>query len=227
MSRLLSERIFDRIVLNPCLSESRTLAAYFTVKLTSCQLRSNRNWLRICRQQGEFFMLTNGSNHPCAKSPNASFYRETNARTQKRSFFHGKRWLSRTYHLPKEPWNNVKYDKPNTRNKDSSNLTELRSFLGLCNVSRRFKSIFARFAAPSHKKLRKDQSSTFQNLYEDKLQIMQLLKNALIPPIFLALPHSTGHFTFETDDCDLQLGFDFYESNLIRRSSLYVTGRDC
>lgn len=87
-----------------------------------------------------------------------------------------------------------------------TSLTELRSFLGLCNVFRRFVPNFARLAAPLHQRLKKDQPATFGSLNEEELNSMNSLKNALISPPVLALPNNSGHLTLDTDACNVQVG---------------------
>lgn len=64
--------------------------------------------------------------------------------------------------------------------KKPSTVTELRSFLGLCNVFRRFVRILAGIASPSTKKLRKDAPTTFDKLEEDGKKEFNSLKEKLM-----------------------------------------------
>lgn len=90
--------------------------------------------------------------------------------------------------------------------KEPKKLTELCSFLGFCNVCRRFVLNFARLAAPSNDKLRKDQPKTFGSLNEKERESMNSLKYALISPPVLALPNVAEHMTLDTDACNVQVG---------------------
>ena len=84
--------------------------------------------------------------------------------------------------------------------------TELRSFLGLCNVYRRFVPNFARIAAPLNKKLMKDQPTNFETLSAEEYDAFQTLKRRLIEPPILALPKGSKPYRLETDACDHQVG---------------------
>lgn len=87
-----------------------------------------------------------------------------------------------------------------------SNQLEIRSFMGSCNVFRRFKPNFVRLAAPLNNNLRKGHPSTFQMLNEKQLLPIQFLKNALISQPVLALFNPFGLFSLETDACDVHVG---------------------
>ena len=50
-------------------------------------------------------------------------------------------------------------------------ITDVRSFLGLCNVFRRFVKDFARIAAPLNAMLKKDRPATFDDLTDDDFNI--------------------------------------------------------
>lgn len=80
--------------------------------------------------------------------------------------------------------------------------TDIRSFLGLCNVFRRFVPNFSRVAAPLNKKLKKGQPSTFDELTQEEHGAYQPLKQALSTPPVLALPKLEGRYTVYTDSCD-------------------------
>lgn len=83
-----------------------------------------------------------------------------------------------------------------------TNLTERRSFLGLCNVFKHFIPNFANIASPLNRKLCKEQSSTFELLSIEETNSLNTLKDALILLPILALSNSTGFMTIDTDPCD-------------------------
>ena len=84
--------------------------------------------------------------------------------------------------------------------------TELKSYLGLCNVYRRFVPNFARTAAPLQKLLRKGQPFDLLPLDDDQLRAFDLLKQALAEPPVLCLPRSDLPFSIDTDACQHQIG---------------------
>ena len=84
--------------------------------------------------------------------------------------------------------------------------TDVRSFLGLCNVFRRFMPNFARMSAPLNKKLEKGQPAKFDELNAEETKAFEDLKGLLIAPPVLALPKAEGKYTVDTDACDLQVG---------------------
>lgn len=85
-------------------------------------------------------------------------------------------------------------------------VTDVRSFLGLCNVFRRFIPNFARVAAPLTAKLEKDHPQRFPSLSPTEENAFESLKQLLISPPVLALPRADGHYTLDTDACDVQVG---------------------
>jgi len=84
--------------------------------------------------------------------------------------------------------------------------TELRSFLGMCNVYRRFVPGFARIAAPLTDMLKKGEAESFQELTKDQSQAFDALRTALVNPPILSLPKEGLPFTLDVDACDYQLG---------------------
>lgn len=83
---------------------------------------------------------------------------------------------------------------------------ELQSFLGLCNVYRRFVPNFARIAAPLTKKLRKGEPQNFGDLDKAESEAYERLRDSMISPPVLALPRAGYSYTLDTDACDYQVG---------------------
>ena len=84
--------------------------------------------------------------------------------------------------------------------------TQLRSFLGLCNVYRRFVSNFARVSAPLNKLLKKEQSPKLEPFTDDEWKAFHKLKEALASPPVLRLPRENLLFSVDTDACEYQIG---------------------
>ena len=87
-----------------------------------------------------------------------------------------------------------------------TNVTELRSFLGLCNVYRRFVASFARVAAPLTAKLQKDRPFNFGPLNKEETEAYERLRDSMISPPVLALPTAGKPYVLDTDACDYQVG---------------------
>ena len=83
---------------------------------------------------------------------------------------------------------------------------ELRSFLGMCNVYRRFVPNFARVAAPLNQKLKKGEPFQFDSLNDEEYKAFADLKVRLISPPVLALPRHGLRYTLDTDACAHQVG---------------------
>ncbi len=90
--------------------------------------------------------------------------------------------------------------------KHPSAQTELRSFLGICNVYRRFVPNFACIAAPLNALWKKGMPTHIDTLLPPAADAFAEFKNALLNPPILALPRREGHFTLDTDASDAQLG---------------------
>ena len=90
--------------------------------------------------------------------------------------------------------------------KHPSTQTELRSFLGICNVYRRFVPNFARIAAPLNRMLKKGEPKDIDTLLPEQADAFEALKTALLNPPILALPRREGHFTLDTDASEHQVG---------------------
>lgn len=85
-------------------------------------------------------------------------------------------------HVASKTFNPVKSMQPPT------NVTQLRSFLGLHNVYSRFVSNFAQIAAPLTNKLRNYNRHTYPDMNKAEMNSLQHLKEALVKPPVLALP---------------------------------------
>ena len=82
---------------------------------------------------------------------------------------------------------------------------ELRSFLGLCNVYRRFVPNFAWTAAPLNALLKKGCPADQQKFNDEQSKAFDLLKQALISPPVLRLPKLGVPFSVDTDACKHQV----------------------
>jgi RNase H-like domain found in reverse transcriptase len=84
--------------------------------------------------------------------------------------------------------------------------TELRSFLGLCNVYRRFVKGLFKIAAPLNILLRKGETPQLSPLSPEQVLAFDTLRASLLHRPILALPRIEGAFTLDTDASDHQLG---------------------
>ena len=92
------------------------------------------------------------------------------------------------------------------RAKPPTTQTGIRSFIGLCNVFRRFVPNFARIATPLNRKLEKGQPFNFEVLTDPEYAAFEELKRRLVSPPILALPKRDGQYKLDTDACDTQVG---------------------
>jgi RNase H-like domain found in reverse transcriptase len=83
--------------------------------------------------------------------------------------------------------------------------TELRSFLGLCNVYRRFEPHFSAIAAPPNALLCKEMPPDLDRLSPEAIAAFQALCDRLLSPPVLALPRAVGQLWLDTDASDVQL----------------------
>ena len=89
--------------------------------------------------------------------------------------------------------------------------TEVRAFLGICNMYRRFAPNFARVAAPLNSLLTKGQPKSIPPPTEEQLRAFDTLRKALIAPPILILPDSSKPFSIDTDACDHQIGAALFQ----------------
>lgn len=61
-------------------------------------------------------------------------------------------------------------------------------------------------ASSLNQRLERIKPTTFAPFKGEKLQAMNTLKNALISLFVLEFPYSSGHMTFKTDACKVQIG---------------------
>lgn len=97
-------------------------------------------------------------------------------------------------------------------------MTELRSFLGYCNVFRRFVSNFADISAPLYNNVQKGNQRA-STLTEDERSSMNKIHEHLITLPILALQRTKGNYTIETDVCDLQIGCGLLQEQSDRTST--------
>ena len=83
------------------------------------------------------------------------------------------------------------------------NLTELRSFLGLCSYYRRFVSGFADIAAPLYKLQKRNVAFEWTDEQEDAFN---RLKEVLTTAPILGMPTADGRFYLDCDASDVGLG---------------------
>ena len=85
------------------------------------------------------------------------------------------------------------------------NKTQVRSFLVMCNIYRRFTRDFTRIANPLNQKVRKDAPQSWETLREET-KAFNTLKRALLTAPILALPRQGYRYTLDTDASEYQLG---------------------
>lgn len=91
--------------------------------------------------------------------------------------------------------------------------TEMRSFLGMCNVYRRFIPKFARMAAPLNQILKKGHPVALPPPTEEQQESFSLLKNALVSPPILRIQRPDLPYSVETDACKDQVGCALFQSH--------------
>lgn len=84
--------------------------------------------------------------------------------------------------------------------------TGIISFIGPCNVFRRFVPNFVRIATPLNRKLEKGQPFNFETLTDAEYVTFEELKRWMVSPPILALPEREIHYKPDTDACETQVG---------------------
>ncbi len=91
--------------------------------------------------------------------------------------------------------------------------TGLRSFIGLCNVHRRFVPNFARVSAPFMELLTKEFGPKLPQFDERRVGAFNLFKNALVSPPVLRLRRQNLRFSVELDARDHQLRCALFQTH--------------
>lgn len=104
--------------------------------------------------------------------------------------------------------------------------SELRSFLGLCNVYRRFVPNFSRVAAPLNKLLTKEYQADLKPFKEEERKAFRLLKKALASPPILRLPREGLPYSVDTDACNTRLDVHYCKRIQMERDILLDSGAD-
>lgn len=90
--------------------------------------------------------------------------------------------------------------------KEPMTQTPMCSFIGWCNIYRRFVPNFARVAAPLNKMLQNSYDFQLPAFNDDEPQAFITLKAALAHPPILQLPCMGAKLSVDTDACDYQVG---------------------
>ena len=90
--------------------------------------------------------------------------------------------------------------------------TELRSFLGTCNVYRRFVPNFAHVAAPLNQLLTKGTDSDLPATTPEQQEAFDLLKEALTSPPVLQRPDPNLEFSIDADASAFQVGCALFQN---------------
>ncbi|CDF38512.1 unnamed protein product [Chondrus crispus] len=91
--------------------------------------------------------------------------------------------------------------------------TQLRSFLGLCNVYRRFVPHYAKIAHPLNQLLKKGQPVQLEGFDEPCEKAFHKLKDAILAPPVLVLPKENLPYSVETDASDYQIGAALFQTH--------------
>lgn len=102
-----------------------------------------------------------------------------------------------------EVTNNTEVD--NRKLRVPATVTELRSFLELCNEFRQFLSSFARIASPSLNNLCTSKPNKTRSFTEEELSALKMGEKKLISPQVLTLPKSNRQTTLNTDANERQV----------------------
>ena len=90
--------------------------------------------------------------------------------------------------------------------------TQLRSFLGLCNVYRRFVPHYAKIVHPLNQLLKRGQPAQLEGFDESCKKAFYKLKEAMLAPPVLALPNKDLPYSVDTDASDYQIGAALFQT---------------
>ena len=91
--------------------------------------------------------------------------------------------------------------------------TELRAFLGLSNVYRRFVTRYSHVAAPLNTLLKKGNPVTLAPFEEAEMDAFQTLVTAITSPLVLALLKANLPYSIDTDASDYQVGCALFQTD--------------
>ena len=91
--------------------------------------------------------------------------------------------------------------------------TGLRSFLGVCNVYRRFVKNYAMIAAPLTDLLKDGSPDPLNELDASEMKAFHALIKAITEPPVLALPIADARFSLDTDASDGQIGCALFQKH--------------
>ena len=110
----------------------------------------------------------------------------------------------------------LEVDEANTRSlrdaRPPTTKTQLRSFLGLVNVYRRFIEDFAKVSGPLNELLKKGAPDKFE-LNEAQLEAFRKLIDAVVSPKVLALPVPGLPYSIDSDACDYGVGCALFQTH--------------
>ncbi len=110
----------------------------------------------------------------------------------------------------------LEVDQANTKSlrdaRPPTSKTQLRSFLGLVNVYRRFIEDFAKVAGPLNELLKKGAPDKFE-LNEAQLEAFRKLIDAVVSPKVLALPVPGLPYSIDSDACDYGVGCALFQTH--------------
>ena len=91
--------------------------------------------------------------------------------------------------------------------------TEMRSFLGLCNVYRRFVPQYSKVSGPLNDLLRKEVPSTLPELTQEQKDAFHKLIQLVTAPPILKLPRSGLPYSIDTDASKSQIGCALFQTH--------------
>jgi len=92
------------------------------------------------------------------------------------------------------------------------NQSEIRSFLGMCNVYRRFIDRFAHVAEPLNALLRAGQPEKIAAWGDREEEAFRSLINSICSPPILGLPKAGRPYSLDTDASDYQIGCALFQT---------------